>query len=137
MNITINEWITLTIGLFIIVWGIGKINERRKLLRTGIRVEGVVFKLEKRIGGGKNRMPIYYPVIRYVTQDKEWITKEYGSGTNPSVYKEGDMVKIIYDPADNGHFIIDGFLNRVSGFVLLAAGVLAIAGVIVYYILMR
>lgn len=77
MNITINEWIILIVGLFIMVWGIGKINERRRLLRIGIRVEGVVFKLEKRVSSGEDRMPLYYPIIRYVTLNKEWITKEY------------------------------------------------------------
>jgi hypothetical protein len=76
MNITIDEWIILAVGLFAIVWGIGKVNERRKLLKTGIKVVGVVFKLEKRLGSGKDRIPLYYPVIRYVTLNKEWITKE-------------------------------------------------------------
>jgi hypothetical protein len=135
MNVTIDEWIIFTVGVFAIVWGIGKMSERRKLLKTGIRVEGVVFKLEERFSNNKDRMPIYYPVIRYLTLNKEWITKEYESGTNPSAYKEGDIVNVIYDPDDNNHFIIDGFLNRIFGFVLIIIGILTIAGVFVYYIL--
>ena len=136
MNITVNEWIILAVGLFAIVWGIGKVNERRKLLKTGIKVVGVVFKLEKRLGSGKDRIPLYYPVIRYVTLNEEWITKEYDeAGSNPSMYKEGEKVNVIYDPDDNNHFIIDGFMNRILGFVGIAVGVLIITGVFIYYIL--
>jgi len=135
MNATIDELILLAGGTFLIVWGIGKINERRKLLKSGIKVDGVVFRLEERLSSGKNRMLLYYPVIRYVTLDKNWITEEYGFGSKPSVYKEGDIVKIIYDPADYKHFIIDNFLSKVLGWVLALIGVAILAGVLIYYIL--
>ena len=135
MNVTIDEIILITGGTFLVVWGIGKINERRKLLKSGIKVEGVVFKLEERLGSGKDRMLLYYPVIRYVTLDKNWITEEYGMGSNPSAYKEGDIVKIIYDPVDYKHFIIDNFLNKALGLVLVVIGAAILAGVLIYYIL--
>jgi len=135
MNATIDELILLAGGTFLIVWGIGKINERRKLLKSGIKVDGVVFRLEERLSSGTDRMLLYYPVIRYVTLDKNWITEEYGVGSNPSVYKEGDIVKIIYDPADQKHFIIDNFSTKIFGWVLALIGVAILAGVLIYYIL--
>jgi hypothetical protein len=135
MNATIDELILLAGGAFLIVWGIGKINERRKLLKSGIKVDGVVFKLEERLSSGTDRMLLYYPVIRYVTVDKNWITEEYDVGSNPSAYKEGDIVKIIYDPTDYKHFIIDNFLSKVLGWVLALIGVAILVGVLIYYIL--
>ncbi|QEC79634.1 DUF3592 domain-containing protein [Mucilaginibacter ginsenosidivorax] len=131
MNATIDELILLAGGTFLIVWGIGKINERRKLLKSGLKVDGVVFKLEERLSSGTDRMLLYYPVIRYVTLDKNWITEEYAVGSNPSAYKEGDVVKIIYDPADYKHFIIDNFLSKVLGWVLALIGVVILAGVLI------
>lgn len=135
MDATIDELILLAGGTFLIVWGIGKINERRKLLKSGIKVEGVVFKLEERLSSGKDRMLLYYPVIRYVTLDKNWITEEYDMGSNPAAYKEGDVVKIIYDPADYKHFIIDNFFSKALGLVLVVVGAAILIGVLIYYIL--
>jgi hypothetical protein len=136
VNVTIDEMILLAGGVFLTVWGIGKINERTKLVKTGVKVDGIVFKIEKRLGSGSMDNTRYHPVIRYVTlEDKEWITEEYSIGTNPSMYKEGEAVKIIYDSADNRHFIIDGLANKLTGPVLLIVGVVLIAAVIIYYIL--
>jgi hypothetical protein len=135
MNVTIDELIILAGGAFLSVWGIGKISERRKLLKTGVKVEGVVFQLEKLTSFGKKPSTLYYPVIRYVTLDKEWITEKYGVGTNPSAYKEGEIVKVIYDPADYKHFIIDDFMSKALGIILIAVGALLIIGVFIYYIL--
>jgi hypothetical protein len=53
------------------------------------------------------------------------------------VYKEGEKVNVIYDPDDNNHFIIDGYINRILGFVVMAIGILIIAAVFIYYILMQ
>jgi hypothetical protein len=135
MNVTIDELIILAGGAFLSVWGMGKIIERRKLLKTGVKVAGEVFRLEKRTSGGKKPSTLYYPVIRYVTLDKEWITEEYGVGSNPSVYKEGEIVKVIYDPADYKYFIIDDFMSKAFGIILMAVAGLLIIGVFIYYIL--
>lgn len=136
MNVTIDEIILLVGGAFLTVWGIGKIRERGKLVKTGVKVDGIVFQIEKRQGIGSGNNTRYHPVIRYVILgDKEWITEEYGIGTNPSMYKEGEAVKIIYDSADNRHFIIDGLANKLTGPALLLTGVALNIGVAIYYIL--
>jgi hypothetical protein len=136
MNVTIDEMILITGGVLLTVSGIGKISERNKLVKTGIKVDGIVFKLEKRRGSGSGANTLYHPVIRYVTlEDKEWITEEYGIGTDPPMYKEGETIKIIYDRAYNRHFIIDGRLNKIIGPTLLIAGVLLMLAVAVYYML--
>jgi hypothetical protein len=136
VNVTIDEIILLAGGAFLTVWGIGKIRERSKLVKTGVKVDGIVFQIEKRQGIGSGNNTRYHPVIRYVTlEDKEWITEEYGIGTNPSMYKEGETVRIIYDSADNRHFIIDGLANKLTGPALLLIGVALIIAVVIYYIL--
>lgn len=116
------------------VLGAGKLNERRKLLKTGVRVEGIVFRIEYE-RSIDNKGGTYYPVIRFVTAEKEWVTEQYGIGSSPSAYNEGDKVNVVYDTADIKHFIIDNWQTKLLGPALVIIGVLLIIGVIIYYIL--
>jgi len=135
VNATIDELLLLAGGAFLVVSGIGKLNERRKLLKTGAKVEGVVFSLEEEWGIGEKRSKLYYPVIRFVTIEKEWVTKRHGIGTYPAAYTEGDKVIVIYDKFDNEHFILDNTLTKLLGPLCIVIGVLLMLGVGVYYIL--
>jgi len=135
MNVTIDELLLIAGGAFLVVLGIGKLNERCKLLKTGAKAEGVVFSLEEEWGVGRERSKLYYPVIRFVTLEKEWVTKRYDIGTNPSAYNEGDRVTVIYDKADIEHFIIDNITTKLLGPVCIIIGVLLMIGVVIYYIL--
>jgi hypothetical protein len=135
MNATIDELLLLAGGAFLVVLGVGKLNERRKLLKTGAKVEGVVFSMEEEWGVGRERSKLYYPVIRYVTIEKEWVTKRYEIGTSPPAYNEGDRVTVIYDKVDNEHFIIDNITTKLLGPVCIIIGVLLIIALGIYYIL--
>jgi hypothetical protein len=94
------------IGIFV-AWAVYRVvKERRKIRAVGIKVEGVIFELNNRLDSdGCN---CYYPVVRYLTLEKEWMTQEYYVGRNPSPYQEGDKVIILYDPDDPKQFILDG-----------------------------
>ncbi|WP_419698852.1 DUF3592 domain-containing protein [Mucilaginibacter sp. NFX135] len=135
MNVSIDELLLLASGAFLVVLGIGKLNERRKLLKTGAKVDGVVFSVEEEWGVGTRRSRLYYPVIRYVTIEKEWVTKRYEVGTYPPAYNEGDHVTVIYDLADIEHYIIDNITTKLLGPVFIILGILLMLGVGAYYIL--
>jgi len=94
-----------------------KIRERRKIRTSGITVEGVVIELVTRRdsdGTGGDYGYIHYPIVKYLTLEKEWITKEYYIGYNPSIYEEGDAVRIIYDRDEPTKFILDGKVNGIQ-----------------------
>jgi hypothetical protein len=134
MNVNYDELILLAGGTFLAVFGIGKLNEREKLIKSGIKVEGIVFDIETVWDTGSDvRSTTYYPVIRFVTTDKEWITEKYNVGSNPSVYSVGDKVKVIYDRADCKHFMINNTQTKLLGPALIAVGTLLILGVIMYF----
>jgi hypothetical protein len=141
MNVNYDELILLVGGAFLLVLGIGKRNEREKLLKTGFKVEGVVFDIEKSWSvidgvvddGVSGRNFNYYPIIRYVTLEKEWVTKKYEIGTNPSTYNIGDKVTVIYDAMDIEHFIIDNYQTKLAGLIFIVVGVTLIMGVIMYF----
>ncbi len=98
--------IGISIGIMVAIVIFYKIKERQKIRARGIKVEGVVFEIIDDGIDFSDRM--YYPVVRYLTIEKEWITQRYDVGSVPSRYKEGDVVSVIYDPKDISKFIIDG-----------------------------
>jgi hypothetical protein len=132
MITTFNELVLFVAGAIFTIIGIRKIYKRRKLVKTGIKVAGVVFRMEEEF---KVKSFSYYPVIRYVTLEKEWITERYDVGSSPAAYKEGDTVKVIYDTVDNKQFIIDSWQAKLFEFLFLIGGVSLIIGAIIYYIL--
>ena len=68
-----------------------EIKRRNHLTSIGKPSQGIVFKLEQK---GRN----YHPVIRFQTDKQEWITHVTDFGSSPSVYQEGEKVKVMYDP---------------------------------------
>ena len=138
MNVNYDELILLTGGAFLTVYGIGKINERGKLVKTGIRVKGEVTALEERVsnvGSDTGRSINYHPIIRYMASDNEWMNVISDIGTNPAAYKEGDEVNIIYEASNYKHFIIDSFWYKLIGPMLSIVGILLMAGVGIYYMM--
>lgn len=133
MNVNYDELILVVSGTFLTVLGIVKLNERNKLKKTGIKVNGEVIRLEESFSS--ERRILYHPVFRYQTQENDWIEKRSEIGTNPSLYKDGESLVIIYDATDKEHFIVDNFLGRIIGPILIVVGVLLLIGVAVYYIL--
>ncbi|MEO6633905.1 MAG: DUF3592 domain-containing protein [Mucilaginibacter sp.] len=136
MNVNYDELIMLAGGAFVMVFGIGKLNERKKILAQGVKVEGIVFDIEKNWdmdAGDTSTTTQYYPVIRYVTVEKEWVTKKYEVTGGLNLYKVGDRVPVVYDPSDIEHFIIDDGKTKWLGPVFIGVGIALIVGVIIYF----
>jgi len=136
MNVNYDELIMLAGGAFVMVFGIGKLNERKKILAKGVKVEGVVFDIEKNWdmdAGDTSSTTQYYPVIRYVTAEKEWVTKKYEVTGGLNLYKVGDKVTVVYDPDEIEHFIIDDGKTKWLGPVFITVGIALILGAIIYF----
>ncbi|MCR8560498.1 DUF3592 domain-containing protein [Mucilaginibacter sp. BJC16-A38] len=141
MNVNYDELIIVAGGAFLAVFGFGKWNEYKKILVTGKRVEGVVFDMENTSdmtsisfdNDSSGRNGLHYPIIRYVTLEKEWVTKKYSIGSNPSPYNIGDTVNIVYDTNDIEHFIIDDNQSRFIWPIVMIVGVALIVGVSIYF----
>lgn len=146
MNVNYDELILLTGGAFLAVWGFAKMNERSKLLEKGVKVEGIVFDMEDSwdvaniipdYDNKHSSQRLYYPVIRFVTAEKEWVTKTYKMGSNPPAYEVGDKVKVVYDTADIEHFILDDWGSMLTWPIVASVGVLLILGVVIYFFTMQ
>lgn len=133
-NEIIDLLIFILIGIVLIIWGNFKFTEYKRLIQSGIKTEGIVFSIESEYTTPTDGVANYYPVIRFTTQEKEWITERYGLSSRPCPYKVGESVKIIYDPNDNKKFIIDNGNARLLGPMIMILGVLFIIGAIVQYL---
>jgi hypothetical protein len=118
-----HELIVLFVGIILVVIGFNQKNKISKILNVGISVEGVVMRTER---DPSPRSSMYYPVVRFVTADKEWITKQYDVGGQLNAYKEGDKLTVVYDPKDPENFIIDNTRSKILGPLFIAIGVVAV-----------
>lgn len=109
------EIITSLFGIALLVGGIINISKRIRMLKNGIKVEGVVLRIEKKRQGFDAFNFLYYPVVKYLTVEKKWITQEYNTGSSLKFYNEGDKVVVFYDKIENNKFIIDNLLTRWTG----------------------
>lgn len=96
-------------------------NVQRKISRIdaiGKSVNGVIFSHESTIDSVSNNA-IFYPVVRFTTTSKEWITAKSQISVMPGIYKNGQTVQIIYDPEKPTSFYIK---ERYTQIVLRVAG---------------
>jgi len=132
-NQFIDELIVLLIGIIFLIIGFFKRRQRKYFFQKGIKTEGVVLRIEKRHDGLQNDDVLYYPVVRYVTKEKDWITEKYSIGLYSFAYKEGDKVSVFYQPDEPIKFIIDDTSTSLIGPLLIIMGIGVILCVIVYY----
>jgi hypothetical protein len=119
------------IGPIFLIVGVGLLlgfffvfSRTRRFLASAQEARAEVVGMQDRIGTD-HRTRVYYPVLRYRTQ--QGATKEVVSsvGSTPPRYKEGDSVAVLYDPAKPEDVRIHSFLNVwVAPLVLGALGVI-------------
>lgn len=115
--------VLFAIGFGVLLIGVLKRNERRSLLRSGVRVDGVIVQV---INNGYNRSTIYYPVVRFLTEEEDSVTETYGVGGNKWSYKEGETVKVIYDPLNPGRFLLDDVRSKPTSPMFISIGAVLI-----------
>ena len=83
-------------AIFIIV-GIILWRKGSHLLSNGKKATAVIFKNNVKRSGSDG--DLYYPVVRFTTDEQEWITQELSIGYSPAK-PEGTKLEVIYDPED-------------------------------------
>ena len=101
------------------------------LLRNGTRTEGTILRLERDMSNrAGNNHPGIYPVVQFTSADDTIVRFSDRVGANPSPYKVGDHVPVLYKPGKQDTAMIDrGMRNwEVVGSMLLLGTVLTILG---------
>jgi len=141
-NQLITDLIISLFGVIFVVLGFSKRSQRSALLKDGIKTEGVVFRVEQSnsisigVGNTDTQDISYYPVIRYVTKENEWITEKYDIGAGIlNKYNEGDKVTVIYDPANNTKFILNDTTTKLAAPLAIIIGIVLIIVPLICYFL--
>jgi hypothetical protein len=97
MNFTLSPELTiLFISTGLLVLGAYFWQKGNHLLKNGKKAEAIVFSNTFKANSDNG---VYYPVVRFLTDKQEWITKELNIGTNPKK-PEGTKIQVLYDPED-------------------------------------
>jgi hypothetical protein len=99
----------------------------QKIAKKGIETEGVIFDV---VPSKKPDSRANYPLIRFVTTEKEWITEEYSVSTIPGLFKKGQKVTVVYNSDNPKEFFIRSpitslvpILMMILAIIILATGV--------------
>lgn len=114
----------------VLILGAGGYSWRRNtyLLQYGKKAQGIIFKNNSVKG-------VYYPVVRFLTDQQEWITQELNTGsTYPK--KEGSKLEVLYDPDDPNqielyssiHLRVLPIMLIIVGLILLSIGLIELLG---------
>lgn len=122
----ITSIILIVIGIAFIAGGNLRDKKYKKLLKTGKQADGVIFELATTHQGN-----IDYPVIRFVTDKQEWITKTADIAL--SSFKEGDKVTVLYNPANPDDFTIKSATSSlINPLFIIIGALLVVAGIAVF-----
>lgn len=93
----------LAVGIALLYGGVKLRLSTQKIGKKGIATEGVIFDI---VPSDNADSQANYPLIRFVTAEKEWITEKYSISTMPGFSQKGQKVTIIYNPDNPKEFFI-------------------------------
>lgn len=114
-----SDFLIITVaGGALIVAGAYLWYRRSHLIANGKKAKAVIFK------NIRKQSNIHYPVVRFLTAEKEWITQQLNFGYNPPL-DEGTKVTVLYDPDDPTHVeIAKPFQLEILPRLIVAVGVI-------------
>ncbi|HZY79229.1 MAG TPA: DUF3592 domain-containing protein [Cyclobacteriaceae bacterium] len=115
--------IHLFIAVIFLIVGVAFHSKGQHLIKRGRKAEAIIFKnnFKSDKNGGS-----YYPVVRFLTERKEWITQELSIGYSQAK-PEGSKVEVLYDPLDPSVVELNSrFQLEILPKIFIAAGILAL-----------
>jgi hypothetical protein len=118
----------MLLGVVLLVVSVVQLVETRRFLAKAVGADGQVMEITRHVewrstGSGKNshseRVPYYYPVVRFVTPLEEAVQFEGGDGSTKSDhYRVGESLKVLYDPANPHDARLDTTGSRWGGVII-------------------
>ncbi|MES1214953.1 MAG: DUF3592 domain-containing protein [Bacteroidota bacterium] len=109
MSDVYNILIFLFLGTGLLFLASKLIEKKKRLVNNGVEVEGVVFKFDDSsssfITSSDSGNNSRFPVIRFVTKEGLWITETADTALPSFLLKEGQSVKVVYNPDNPKEFI--------------------------------
>jgi hypothetical protein len=122
----------MIIAAIIIVVGVMFWNKGGYLLENGKKAGATIIDSvfeQSRDGGG-----VHYPVVRFLTDKQEWITKQLDVGYSPAK-KTGTKVEVIYDPEEPTNVAINSvFMLAILPRLFVCFGIVGFVLGILFYL---
>ncbi len=132
MEIIKEDFIPILLGLFSIGGGVYLIWKQKRISNSGITTEGIIYDFEVEHSTTSNSGSLM-PVVRFVTEDKTWITEKTSIGTFPGLFKKGEAINITYLPGDPKTFFINDkrsfwgiYFFVITGILFIVIGIMKI-----------
>jgi len=140
---------TILIGALILLnvmgWGgaVKALLDGRRFLATAAEARGVVVDVAKvreydsdaGAGGSVTRL---YPVVEFVTAREQVVRYQAPMGSNPPDYRVGGSLRVLYDPVNPQHVVLDTWDELwKEGVVLIAVGLVLTVISVALYLLLR
>lgn len=93
------------ISLFVLFAAIATMNKIKRIKAIGQKTEGIIFDKEAS-NTTVGDTTITYPIVRFLTLNKEWITQKSSVSIIPGFYKKGEKVTVVYNPSTPTDFFI-------------------------------
>jgi len=98
----------------------------KRITAEGVTTEGIIFDKDQSIDDSG-----VYPIVRFLTEDNEWITEKSNIVVLPWTYKAGNRESIIYQKSNPKNFFIKDKLIYVVPWIMIGISVcLLIQGLI-------
>jgi len=92
----------------------------KKILKTGREAEGVIFDF---VQNNNMQNQAKYPIIRFITSEKEWITEAYNIAV-PGFFKKGQKVIIVYNPDNPKEFIVKSAITSIAPVLIILLAII-------------
>jgi hypothetical protein len=140
---------TLLIGALILLnvmmlgGGLKVLLDGRRFLATAAQAHGVVVDLAEvreydSDAGAGGQVTRLYPVVEFVTAREQVVRYQPPMGSNPPDYRVGGPLRVLYDPANPQHVVLDTWDELwKEGVVILAVGLVLTVITMVMYLVLR
>lgn len=118
-------YVSFILGLIALIIGIRINNKRRRLIKNGTRVKGIIISLvEQEI----NDRIIYLPVVRLASENRD-VTMSYGTNIPP---KTGSTIELLYNSTNPDDVIeYSASMSTPSLILIIIGSVILFIGVII------
>jgi hypothetical protein len=114
----------MAMGIAVLYMAVKFRSNTKNIAKNGEQVEGVVFDI---VQDTNPQSQAKFPVIRFVTSRKEWITEQYNISTLPGFLKKGQKIIIIYNPDNPKEFFVKSRTNSIVPVLLFLFGMIILS----------
>ncbi|TKC09683.1 DUF3592 domain-containing protein [Pedobacter frigoris] len=90
-------------GVIFLVFYLAQSVKTKLYRKQAVKTEGVVTDL---VIGGHTRPLCYHPIVKFKLTDGFYVSHQNSFGSSPSLFKQGEIVELLYLPENPAEFII-------------------------------